>query len=427
MLTDTLFRYVLGQLSVLSDEELSELDFEAGLSALNENDISQNDRDELKKLFSTIQEQLGVSHHGIIGMKWGVRRYQNKDGSLTPAGKKRYNDDIAKQSVFGTASSFQVKTRDGEIITAEPVKPWSTGKKVLNALLGYSEKDELGRRGDANYTLNNSKGEKLGELSLISKDADTAYIDWITIDESQRGKGYASDIINNLLSTASDAGYSKVELNALKKPRPLYERLGFTYSDRSSMSIMSRINSFEFGCKHMEYDLSKLRHAHELFLMHHGILGMKWGVRRFQNEDGTLTSAGKTRYRKVVSNDGGIAPEKTRYKPKFGGVKDGPYEENRRRQEEMRKEFGAKSAHKDYNKAHDNKKVSEMSDKELRDRLNRLDMEARYNKMNPSTVERGKQQVNKAIKVMGTVATVSTTALTIYYNYEKIGKILKGE
>ena len=32
-------------------------------------------------------------HWGIKGMKWGVRRYQNKDGTLTPAGKKHYGDE----------------------------------------------------------------------------------------------------------------------------------------------------------------------------------------------------------------------------------------------------------------------------------------------------------------------------------------------
>ena len=37
-----------------------------------------------------------MSHHGIIGMKWGVRRYQNQDGSLTAEGRKRLEKKDAK-------------------------------------------------------------------------------------------------------------------------------------------------------------------------------------------------------------------------------------------------------------------------------------------------------------------------------------------
>ena len=37
-----------------------------------------------------------LQHHGIKGQKWGVRRFQNEDGSLTDAGRKRYDDDGIK-------------------------------------------------------------------------------------------------------------------------------------------------------------------------------------------------------------------------------------------------------------------------------------------------------------------------------------------
>lgn len=54
-------------------------------------------------------------HHGIKGQKWGVRRFQNKDGTLTNAGKKRYSDDDSKSDKSkstGSSKKFKVTHRD---------------------------------------------------------------------------------------------------------------------------------------------------------------------------------------------------------------------------------------------------------------------------------------------------------------------------
>lgn len=71
-------------------------------------------------------------HHGILGQKWGVRRFQNKDGSLTAAGRKKYTKFDSK--------SYKEERRE------ELAKEGTTGLKALaeinneSFLLGQSDK-----------------------------------------------------------------------------------------------------------------------------------------------------------------------------------------------------------------------------------------------------------------------------------------------
>lgn len=61
---------------------------------------------------TTLYYESELYHHGIKGMKWGVRRYRKTDGSLTPAGKKRYSNAVVK--TVGKAVSKSKRKREAD-------------------------------------------------------------------------------------------------------------------------------------------------------------------------------------------------------------------------------------------------------------------------------------------------------------------------
>ncbi len=53
----------------------------------------------MRNIFEYHDEGIYLEHHGILGQKWGIRRYQNRDGTLTAEGKQRYNDDYTENDL----------------------------------------------------------------------------------------------------------------------------------------------------------------------------------------------------------------------------------------------------------------------------------------------------------------------------------------
>lgn len=136
-------------------------------------------------------------------------------------------------------------------------------------------------------------------------------------------------------------------------------------------------------------------------LLHWGIKGMKWGVRRYQNKDGTLTPAGKKRYNaemERLKNEEKILKNKEATRAKFAKL------ENKQKEiDERKKALNGDSGKKTVTKKTGDeseptrKSVKDMSDEELSAVVRRAQLEKQYRDLNPQQVSAGKKFFNTFI------------------------------
>ena len=113
-------------------------------------------------------------HFGVKGMKWGVRRYQKKDGSLTSGGKKRYNNvyDINAAYYNKKAKKLDAKAKRNSTMASLNKRAAESGSGIISKVNAFNAKyyqkraDKLTSRAIRNKTmaaLNEQASTRLGE------------------------------------------------------------------------------------------------------------------------------------------------------------------------------------------------------------------------------------------------------------------------
>ena len=152
-----------------------------------------------------------------------------------------------------------------------------------------------------------------------------------------------------------------------------------------------------------------LKHSIDEIIEHSGVKGQRWGVRRYQNADGTLTEEGKRRYGtpegfEAASKQASALEEATRAASSAANA--ATVFTNTQK--------GSIAVKKDY---------SGMTDQELQKRINRLNLERAYGDLSGDTkyVQTGKEKTREILQTVGAALAITATAIGIYNSLHNKG------
>ena len=183
---------------------------------------------------------------------------------------------------------------------------------------------------------------------------------------------------------------------------------GFIFNDYIDEQIKENfLDRAELEVLHCDSELTEL--------FHHGIKGQKWGIRRYQNADGSLTEAGKQRY--GVESVSDIKPnskvEKLYQKDitSSGQAQRDILKEGKNIADTLANQMTPKQGSKKVNK----KDYSKISDEELRKKVNRLSLERQYGDLTGDNkyVMTGKEVTREILQTIGAVAGIAGSAVGI--------------
>lgn len=192
-------------------------------------------------------------HWGIKGMKWGIRRYQNKDGSLTPAGKKKYAAEMAKVKAETTRVKNQQKV-DAKLKKLDDAKKNLRDLKKGKVKENYDPKEDIAAKkarilesrsakqlyDNANlFTTNELNAAKLRlELERNIKNLEPATVD--------KGKQYANKFVDaaNNIADITQAG-SKAYNNVAKIYNTFYGNRNNKSLPMINESVTSKLDKFK--------------------------------------------------------------------------------------------------------------------------------------------------------------------------------------